>query len=253
MFTKAMVKRPCQNMVQGITTAGLGTPDYELALTQHDLYIQALKDCGLDVIVLEADEGFPDSTFIEDTCLVTPECAVITRPGADARRGEISAVARAIAHIGLPVECIQEPGTLDAGDIMMVENRYFVGLSERTNTAGVDQLSMILETFGYQVIPIPLTTMLHLKTGLSYLEHNNLLVFGEFLARQEFRDFNLLAVDEEESYAANSVWINEKVIVPAGFPKTRKLIEKKGYETLAVNVSEFRKLDGGLSCLSLRF
>ncbi|WP_022668187.1 dimethylarginine dimethylaminohydrolase family protein [Desulfospira joergensenii] len=253
MFTKAIVKRPCKNMVKGITTAGLGRPDYNLALDQHDNYIEALEACGLSVTILEADEEFPDSTFIEDTCLVTPACAVITRPGAETRRGEISAVAEAVKNIGVPVESIQDPSTLDAGDIMMTGNQYYVGLSDRTNPAGTDQLGIILEKYGLGVVPVPLSSMLHLKTGLSFLEHNNLLAVGEFLTRQEFRNFNLMAVDEDEAYAANSVWINERVMVPAGFPKTREMIEKKGYETLGVDVSEFRKLDGGLSCLSLRF
>ena len=253
MFTKAIVKRPCQNMVKGITTARLGRPDYHKAIEQHDQYIQALEACGLHVTILEADEKFPDSTFIEDTCLITPACAVVTRPGADTRKGETAAVKQALNNTRIQVESIREPGTLDAGDIMMVGDRYYTGLSDRTNPSGADQLGKILEPFGYQVVPIPLSTMLHLKTGLSYLENNNLLAYGEFLTRPEFREFNLLAVDRDEAYAANSIWINEKVVVPEGFPKTRAMIEKQGYKTVTVDVSEFRKLDGGLSCLSLRF
>ncbi len=253
MFSKAIVKRPCKNMVNGITEAGMGLPDYQKALNQHDDYIKALENCGLEVFILEPDQTFPDSVFIEDTCLITRACTVITRPGADSRRGEIRSVEQAVRSLDLPLESIKAPGTLDAGDIMMVGDHYYVGLSNRTNETGVAQLGKILKKYGMTVSAIPLSTVLHLKTGLSYLEHNNLLAYGEFLDRPEFRDHNILAVNEKEAYAANSVWINEMVIVPAGFPQTEKMIENQGYETLLVDVSEFRKLDGGVSCLSLRF
>lgn len=144
MFTNAVVKPPCNNMVKGITQAGLGRPDYSLALEQHARYVEALETCGLAVTVLEADEKYPDSTFIEDTCLVTGKCAVITRPGADSRKGETSAVARAMARFDLPLYHLSAPATLDAGDIMMVGDHFYVGLSERTNDDGVSQLADLL-------------------------------------------------------------------------------------------------------------
>lgn len=253
MFTSAVVKTPCANMVEGISHAGLGLPDYELALAQHGEYVKALETCGLAVTVLEPDEVFPDSCFIEDTCLVTRSCVVITRPGAGSRRKEIDAVARAMAGFGLPMKQIQAPGTLDAGDVMMVGDHFYVGLSERTNQEGVDQLAAILEPFGLTVSTIALSSVLHLKTGISYLENNVLLAFGEFLSKPELVSFDILEVGEDEAYAANSVWINNRVIVPKGCPNTLKMIQDKGYATIAVDVSEFRKLDGGLSCLSLRF
>jgi dimethylargininase len=253
MFTTAMVKIPCKNLVNGISNASLGKPDYSLALDQHTRYREALEACGLDVVVLEADEAFPDSTFIEDTCLVTPHCAILTNPGADTRKGEISSVKEAMKTLGLTIEAIQEPGTLDAGDIMMVGSHFLVGLSLRTNKKGFEQLSSILEKYGMTAAAVPLTTVLHLKTGLSYLENNTLLAAGEFLNKPEFQNFTLLPVDEQEAYAANCVWINDRVLVPMGFPKTKHLIEEKGYTTIEVDASEFRKLDGGLSCLSLRF
>jgi len=253
MFTKAMVKIPCRNMVNGISHANLGKPDYSLAMHQHSQYVKALESCDLDVIVLEADEAFPDSTFIEDVCLVTPHCAIITNPGADTRKGEIHAIRTAMESLELPIEKIQGPGTLDAGDIMMKGSHYYAGLSQRTNKEGFGQLKAILEKYGLTSSAIPLTTMLHLKTGISYLENNCLLAFGEFLTKPELTQFTLLEVDEQESYAANSVWINGQVILPAGYLKTKKMIEENGYTTIEVDVSEFRKLDGGLSCLSLRF
>jgi len=253
MFTRAIVKTPCKNMIKGISSANLGSPNYELALQQHKNYICALKECGLDVAVLDFDEKFPDSTFIEDTCLVTPGCAIITNPGAASRRDEIFEVENAVREIGRPIERIKSPGTLDAGDIMMVKNHYYVGLSARTNQDGASQLNQILKKYNFTSSTIELKSVLHLKTGISYLENKNLLAFGEFLTKPELKNFNILKVDADESYAANSVWINEKVIIPFGYLKTKKKIENAGYKTIQVDVSEFRKLDGGLSCLSLRF
>ncbi len=253
MFTCAMVKTPCKNMVNGISHADMGKPDYALAVRQHQNYIRALETCGLAVVVLDPDESFPDSTFIEDTCLVTGRCIVITRPGALSRRGETRDVARAMAGRDRPVAEIQAPGTLDAGDVMMVKDHFYVGLSDRTNAAGADQLRKILAPHGYTVSFIRLKSVLHLKTGISYLENNCLLAFGEFLTKPELAGFTVLPVHDTEAYAANCVWINDRVLVPEGFEKTRDMIENKGYETIALDVSEFRKLDGGLSCLSLRF
>ena len=253
MFTNAIVKTPCRNMINGITTAAMGKPDYELALKQHEDYIHALKKCGLAVMVLDPDENFPDSTFIEDTCLITPRCAIITNPGADSRKGETIRVSEAVKGLGLPLERIQNPGTLDAGDVMMVKDHYFTGLSERTNINGASQLNNILKKYGMTSSTIKLESVLHLKTGISYLENNNLLAYGEFLTKPALSDFNILAVAPDESYAANAVWINGKVLVPIGFSKTAEMIEDAGYQIIEVDVSEFRKLDGGLSCLSLRF
>ena len=253
MFTTAIVKTPCKNMLNGISNSDLGKPDYNLALTQHSDYIQALKQCGLKVTVLDPDENFPDSTFIEDACLITPRCAIITNPGAASRRNETIQISDVVKKLDLPVERIQDPGTLDAGDVMMVGNHYFAGLSDRTNKEGASQLEAILKKYDYTSSTIKLESVLHLKTGISYLENNNLLAFGEFLTKPELKKFNLLKVDPDESYAANSVWINGRVLIPKGFPKTDEMIGNAGYQTIEVDVSEFRKLDGGLSCLSLRF
>ncbi len=253
MFTKAIVKQPCKNMVKGITQAGLGTPDYDLACRQHDAYIKALESCKLAVTILPQDDAYPDSVFIEDACLVTPGCAVITRPGAESRRGEIQSVRQAMAAFDLPLEEITAPGTLDAGDIMMAGNHFYVGLSDRTNTQGFAQLEAILNRYGMTASAVPLKSVLHLKTGISYLENNILLAWGEFMTKEEFSGFTRLEVGNTESYAANSVWINDRVLVPAGFEQTREMIAAAGYDPIEVDVSEFRKLDGGLSCLSLRF
>ncbi len=151
------------------------------------------------------------------------------------------------------IEEILFPATLEAGDVMMAGSHFFIGISERTNSEGADQLIKILNKNNFNGSKVLLKKMLHLKSGVSYLENNNMLVCGEFIKTKQFESYNRITIDDDESYAANSLWINGKVLVPEGFPKTRKKIEKAGYETIILNVSEFRKIDGGLSCLSLRF
>lgn len=240
-------------MVDGISNAGLGKPDYQKALTQHADYVEALKECGLQVTILPADENFPDSTFVEDVALLTPHCAILTNPGAPSRTMETRSMLPKLQGLYKSVEVIEAPGTCEAGDIMMVGDHYYIGLSERTNQAGAEQVIAILNTYGMRGSIVELTEVLHLKTGLGYLENNNLLACGEFLGKAEFQRYNLLRVDDEEAYAANSVWVNDIVLTPRGFPKTRALIESAGYKIRQVDVSEFQKLDGGLSCLSLRF
>lgn len=253
MFTKAIVRQPCRNMVNGLTGSNLGKPDYDLAFIQHKNYVNALEDCGIKVTILEADEDYPDSVFVEDTALLTPFCAVITNPGAQSRKGEILKMEEVLKGFFDGVETIKEPGTLEAGDVMMVGSHFYIGLSERTNLNGASQLINILAKYDLTGSTVALKDVLHLKTGISYLENNNMLVTDSFVNKTEFREYNLIKVDPSESYAANSLWINNQVLVPEGFPKTRTNIEQAGYKTIEVDVSEFRKLDGGLSCLSLRF
>jgi dimethylargininase len=253
MFTNAIVRTPCQAMVSGLSSANLGRPDYQQALVQHADYIAALKTCGLNVTVLPPDEKFPDSTFVEDVALLTPHCAILTNPGAPTRTFETTSIVATIGKFFQKIEKIELPGYVEAGDIMMVGGHFYIGLSERTNQAGAEQMITILEKYGLQGSVISLTEVLHLKTGLGYLENNNLLACGEFLNKPEFQSFNILEVDSKEAYAANSVWINDTVLTPKGFPKTKSLIETAGYAVREVDVSEFQKLDGGLSCLSLRF
>jgi len=253
MFTQAIVRTPCKNIIKGLTTADLGLPNYPLALSQHQKYIEALKQCGLKVTILEADENYPDSTFVEDTALLTPYCAVITNPGAQTRKGEVNEMNDVVKRFYSDIEYIIAPGTLEAGDVIMAGSHYYIGISERTNKHGAEQLIDILKKYGMTGSTVTLKNVLHLKSGVSYLENDILLAAGEFLTKAEFQKYNLVRIDDDERYAANSLWINDKVLVPNGFPKTKKQIEKSGYITIEVNVSEFQKLDGGLSCLSLRF
>lgn len=240
-------------MVNGLTSAGLGLPDYDLALDQHAEYIRALEACGLDVLVLPADEGHPDSTFIEDVALLTGKCAIIMNPGVASRKEEPADMRTVLMDYFSYIHEVRDPGTAEAGDIMMVGTHFYIGLSARTNERGVRQVIGYLEQHGYSGSVITLKNVLHLKTGLAYLERNNLVASGEFVSNEAFQQFNILTIDSDESYAANCIWVNNRVLVPTGFPKTRKAIEDAGYLITEINVSEFQKLDGGLSCLSLRF
>jgi len=252
-FTRAIVRKIGKSFVNGLTTASLGKPDYEKAVEQHNHYVEALKQCGLEVTVLEADERYPDSTFVEDTAVLTEKCAVITNPGAESRNGEIVEMKEAVARFYGELEYIQYPGTLDGGDVMQVDNHFYIGLSNRTNEEGARQLKEILEKYGYGATIVPLQKFFHLKTGIAYLGNNDLVLAGEFIDHELFRDFNKLVVDEKEEYAANCIRINDFVIIPKGYEESKQKIVDAGYSVIELEMSEFRKQDGGLSCLSLRF
>lgn len=252
-FTHAITKKPCKNIIKGITKAGLGIPNYKLALHQHEKYCDALKNCGLDVTILDGDENFADSTFVEDTAVLTPKGAIITNPGAESRRKEINNMIPVIERFYNKIECIGSPGTLDGGDVMNVDGYYYIGLSSRTNKQGAEQLIKILRKYGFDGTMVGMSQMLHLKSGVAYLGNNNLVVAGEFIQNSLFEKFNRIKVPAIETYAANCININGKVLVPSGFNETQNMIEIFGFETIALDMSEFRKVDGGLSCLSLRF
>lgn len=253
MFTNAIVRQPSKSMINGLTAANLGKPNYEQACEQHAEYIKALIECGLGVTILEAEEAFPDSCFVEDVALMTPLCAILTRPGAPSRRGETKHIEKALLAARAKVEVITAPGTIEAGDIMMVGEHFYIGLSDRTNEQGAQQMTSILNRYGYTASVVAMSEMLHLKTGLSYLENNHLLACGEFVTHPEFQQFDMVEIPMQDSYSANSVWINDSVLVPAGYPHTSEAISAMGYAVREIEMSEFQKLDGGLSCLSLRF
>jgi len=252
-FTKAIVRKPCKQMTEGLSTADLGLPDHGLAMQQHKKYIDTLRQCGLEVEVLPADENFPDSTFVEDTALLTPNAVILTNPGAKSREGEVKSMHDVIKKYYDSTAFIDPPGTLEAGDVMMAGDHYFIGLSERTNQDGAEQLIRILENHGMSGSIVEVSEMLHLKSGISYLENNNMLAVNMLRDHLAFKHYKIIHVPDEEAYAANSVWINGSVLVPQGYPETLKNISEAGYDTIILDMSEFRKLDGGLSCLSLRF
>lgn len=253
MFKNAIVRRPGKSIVDGIGPGTLGKVDYENALKQHDAYVEALKKTGVKVTYVDPLEDYPDSCFVEDTAVLTKNCAIICRIGVDSRSGEEPSVHEKVKDFYENIEEIKAPGTVDGGDVMMVGDYFYVGLSDRTNEEGARQFVEYLRKYDLDGEAVSLNEMLHLKTGLAYLENNNLLVAGEFIEDPKFKDFNKIIIPEDEGYAANCIWMNGYVLVPAGYPKVKKAVEGLGYEILEVDTSEYKKLDGGLSCLSLRF
>lgn len=253
MFKNVIVRRPGRSLVDGIGPGNLGKVDYENALRQHESYVEALKKTGVEVTMVDSKEEFPDSCFVEDTAVLTKRCAIICNPGAASRNGEEVSVHEALKDFYENIEEIKSPGTVDGGDVMMVGDHFYVGLSARTNEEGARQFIGFLRKYDLDGTMVPLKEMLHLKTGLAYLENNNLLIAGEFIEDPMFKDFNKVIIPEDEGYAANCIWMNDYVLVPMGYPKTKKAIEDLGYNIIEVDTSEYKKLDGGLSCLSLRF
>lgn len=253
MFKHAIVKKPSKSLKNGITTSNLGIPDYNVALTQHANYINALRVCGLEVIELGENERFPDSTFVEDTAIVNKEFAVITNPGAESRKGEEVEIKKVLEKYYNQIESIKSPGTVEGGDVLKAKDHYYIGLSNRTNKAGCRQLKNILKKHGYNSTTIPLKNVLHLKTGIAYIGDNNLIAAGEFIDNLIFKNFNITKVEKNESYAANIIRVNDYILMPKGFNELKKSISILGYRIIELEMSEFRKMDGGLSCLSLRF
>ena len=228
----------------------------ETVLQQHARYCEALQECGLEVTTLEADLHYPDSAFVEDTVVLTERTAILTRPGASSRMGEVAAIRAIVERFFTAMAQIEAPGTLDGGDICEAENVFFLGLSHRTNEDGVRQLSGHLAKQGYTwgVIDIRgMGSILHLKSGISYIGNNTMVVMEEMAENNIFSAYDLIRVPLAESYAANCVRVNGRVLVPAGYPHVFAELASRGFHPLALDMSEFQKMDGGLSCLSLRF
>ena len=255
MFRNAIVRPPGQNFAAGLTRLDLGAPALERALEQHEAYCQALASCGLNVIRLEPDHQYPDSTFVEDTAVLTARAAVIARPGALSRLGEIESIRPVLHDYFSHVHSILEPGTLDGGDVCEAGEHFFIGISERTNEHGAQQLARFLDTLGYTSSLIDIrgvSNILHLKSGLAHLGGKQLVVIEQLRRVKELSAYDLICLSPDEEYAANCLSINDRLLIPAGFPKVKKELDQLGY-TIALDMSEFQKMDGGLSCLSLRF
>ena len=252
MFKYALVREPGRNFCQGITTSELGLPDYKKALQQHKAYCEALRKCGLKLVILKPEIRFPDGEFVEDTAVVTERCAVITRLGAETRRGEEFKIKKVLQKFK-KIKIIKPPGTVDGGDILRAGNHFYIGLSERTNKEGANQLGFILAKYGYGFKTIPVKKVLHLKTGITYIGRNNMVTIDKFAKNKEFSNFNIIKIDKSESYSANCLLINNFLLIPKGFPKTKEKLQALGYKILEIDMSEFQKMDGGLTCLSILF
>jgi len=252
MFARAIAREVPNTISAGITTADLGQPDTEKAREQHRSYRAALEDCGVEVIMLDPDDRYPDSVFVEDTAVVTDRCAIIMNLGAPERRGEVGEVEKVLRDLYGDVERILAPGTVDGGDVLQVGDHFYIGLSARTNREGAEQLGVILRGHGFGVALVELRHFLHLKTGVAYLGGDDIVVAGELVERDEFRGFDRIVVPAEEEYGANCIRVNDRVLVAEDYETVWRGIAERGYEVTALEMSEFRKLDGGLSCLSLR-
>jgi dimethylargininase len=250
VYTKAIVRRPGKSFANGITASNLGRPDFSKAREQHAAYCDALIRCGVELTVLDADERYPDGCFVEDTAVVNSRVKVISRPGAATRRGEEEAITRVLAGSG-PVESITAPGTLEGGDVLRAENHYFIGISERTNAEGAGQLEAILATHGFTTSLIRVEAGLHLKSDIAYLGNGNFISTPVF--SQVSQPANTIILDPDEYYSANCLRVNDHLLIAKGFPKSKMKILELGYNIIELDMSEFRKMDGGLTCLSLLF
>lgn len=257
-FTHAIVRRPSHSVIDGIADfTDKGKPIYEKAMEQHDQYVEALKQAGLEVTVLPALEDYPDSVFVEDTAVITPKGAISDRPGALTRRAEAALMLPTLHEFfdDDQIKVITDPATLEGGDVMMVDDHYYVGHSQRTNDEGFRQFSGFLAEWGYTAEQVPVEHILHLKTGGTYVEDGNLLVSGEFKTKPAYHrgQFNLFEVPDEEAYGADCVRINDYVVMAKGYPRVKAQLQKWGYKIIEVEMTEFEKIDGSITCLSLRW
>jgi len=252
MFKHAIVRKPGENFAEGLTTSDLGTPDYKMMMDQHNAYVITLQSLGLEVHILQPLAQYPDAYFVEDVAVVTPEIAVITNPGARERAGEVRHIEPILSSFR-SIASIESPGTLDGGDVMQAGDHFYIGVSERTNEEGAKQLGQILNRYGYQWETVSVSGGLHLKSAVSYVGRNTLLISESLANLRPFANFEKILVDADETYAANSLLVNERIIMPDGFPRTREKLRTVGFNIIELETSEMRKMDGGLSCMSLRF
>lgn len=256
MFQHAIVRAPSRTFAEGLTTAGLGRPDLDTVFAQHADYCAALEQCGLTLTRLEADDRYPDGTFVEDTAILTDRVAILTYPGAPSRQGEVAAMRDALKAFYSSLEAISAPGTLDGGDICHAGDHFFIGLSHRTNGAGAKQFGVVLSRHGYTSATVDIREipqLLHLKSGLAALDGGRLVLIDALKDHPAFRGYETIRVAADELYAANCVQVNDQVLVAAGFPRVHAALRDRGYDLIVLDMSEFQKMDGGLSCLSLRF
>ena len=251
-FKQAITRKPGRNFAAGPTSSDLGTPKYELIKTQHEEYVKALRQIGLEVIVLDALKEYPDAYFVEDVAIVTPKVAILTRPGADERKGEVKYVEGALRKFR-KMESISHPGEVEGGDIMCVDNHYYIGISPRTDALGAAQMGWILKASGHTWSMVPVIDHIHLKTSVNYIGNNTLLLTEPFAELEEFKDFEKILVDKEDLPAVNSLLVNDYTLTPKGYPKVLEKLQKVNPNIIELDVSEVAKMDGGLSCMSLRF
>ncbi|WP_306790140.1 dimethylargininase [Salinibacterium sp. NG22] len=247
----ALVRAPSSRMAEGELTHLDRVPvDADLADAQWEAYVAALKDNGFEVIEVPADDDLADSVFIEDTIVMFGEVAVLTSPGAESRQAEIVAVRTSIDDLGLELHELTEPGTLDGGDVLKVGSTVYVGRGGRTNAEGIRQLRAIVTPLGYTVIAVPVEKVLHLKSGVTALPDGTIIGYPDLVDNVDLYD-RFLAVPEAEG-AAVVVLSDDAVLMSSSAPQTAALIENLGYRVVTVDVSEFEKMEGCVTCLSVR-
>lgn len=226
--------------------------DYAKAVKQHRGYEECLARLGARVISLHAEPDLPDSVFVEDTAIVLDEIAILLPMGVASRRGETPSVAAELARFR-PLEKITLPGTMEGGDVLRIGRRLYVGQSRRTNAEGIRQLGGIVARLGYEVRPVGVTGCLHLKSACTYLGRNTVLGHRQWISARPFREFGWIEVPAEEPAAANTITMGDTVILPASFPRTRALLEQRGFRVESLDISELQKAEAGLTCSSLVF
>lgn len=253
-FTHAISCTPSKSIVDGLRAVDVGAPDYDTFLGHHTDYVAALRSTGAEVTVLPAMDEFPDSVFVEDAALCLLELAIVMRPGAPSRLGEAAAMQPTLEAMYSTVARIKGPGFIEGGDILVSEREILVGLSDRTTQLGVDELAEIVAPFGYtvRVVQTP-AGVLHFKTDCSLLDGNTILSTPVLAASGCFEGYDVIYTAEGEAACANSIRFNDVVLMPAGFAQTRARVEAAGFTVTEIDNSEAAKVDGGLSCMSLRF
>lgn len=254
MSPSALVRGVPDSFVHAITSTGPAPIDVTLARSQHGDYVAALTGAGVDVTQVDADERTPDCPFVEDVAVILGEAAVVTRPGAVSRRGEVGPVAVALARAGFAMRRMDAPATLDGGDVLTLGDSVYIGLSQRTNAKGAEALARIAGEMGYEAITVDSGRALHLKSGINALGDDAVLIAPEWCDPGPFAGRRVVETAPGEQAAANVLSLADgAVLVPAGYPATRERLENAGYTTRAIAISEFAKADGGLTCLSLRW
>lgn len=255
-YTRAIVRPPPSTFASGLASARERAPDLDLALAQHRAYCQALAGCGLTLTTLPTDPAHPDSCFVEDPAIVTARGAIATRPGAPSRLGEVESVIAALRGWYPDIARIVAPGTLDGGDVCEADGHFLIGLSGRTNEDGARQLAGFLESVGYRSSIVDIRGhgyLLHLKSGISYIGEGRMVTESGLAGIEALRPYERVLVCDAERYAANCIRINDRVLMAAGHPRLAETLAGLGYATVPVDLSEYRKMDGSLTCLSLRF
>jgi len=227
--------------------------DLDRARAQHVAFEWALVEAGCTVRRLDSGPDMPDAVFVEDIAVVLDEGAIICRPGAESRRVETAGVEESLARHGRGLRKIIDPGTLDGGDVLVIGRQVFVGSSARTNRAGIDQLAGIVEPAGYTVRVVPVRGCLHLKSAVTALAPEMVLINREWVQADAFADLSLLDIDPQEPYGANALAIANVIIYPTAFPRTRERMERRGLRVRPVDVDELQKAEGAVTCGSLVF